>query len=212
MTTVPSRRSREMLFAGAAVGAFVAIALTPTWVTAIAGSLEGSAPKAFWYLSRASGLTAYGLIWVSMVSGLLQSNRLVCGAAVMQLHRHAAWTGLAFAAFHALVLFGDSHVGGDAMALVVPFGMTRHASGWVGLGQLSLYGSLALALSFRLRSRIGGRTWRLLHYASFTVFVLVLVHGVQAGTDARLPWVVAYYAATASVVASLTALRILRRP
>jgi hypothetical protein len=42
-----------------------------------------------------------------------------------------------------------------------------------------------LALSFRLRRRIGQRGWRRLHYASFAAFVLALGHALTAGTDVK---------------------------
>lgn len=210
--SAPPSPSRPWIV-GASLGALCAIALTPTWVPALAGTLTGDQPSAYWYLSRASGLTAYGLLWLSVVCGLLQSNgiapRALRGPAFLELHRHAAWMGLAFAAFHALVLLGDRHLGSGLLGLVVPFGMTRHAPGWVGLGQLALYAGVVVAVSFRLRARMGARTWRALHFASFTVFVLVLAHAVLAGSDTAVPWVALFYCGTAAVVVFLTVLRIL---
>ena len=40
-----------------------------------------------------------------------------------------------------------------------------------------------LAVSFRMRTVIGQRGWRRLHYASFGAFVLALCHALAAGTD-----------------------------
>jgi DMSO/TMAO reductase YedYZ heme-binding membrane subunit len=40
-----------------------------------------------------------------------------------------------------------------------------------------------LAVSFRLRKRIGPRGWRRLHYASFAAFGLAVAHALTAGTD-----------------------------
>jgi hypothetical protein len=65
----PSSNSRPLIL-GASLGALGALALTPTWVPALVGTLTGDAPAAYWYLSRASGLTAYGLLWLSVVCGL----------------------------------------------------------------------------------------------------------------------------------------------
>lgn len=195
---------------GAALGALLALALSPAWVPALAGSLGGVEPPAYWYLSRASGLTAYGLIWLSITLGLAQSTGLAKGATLLAWHRHAASTGIAFTAFHALVLLGDRHVGGDPAALLVPFAMRAHAPGWVGLGQLAAYGLVAVAGSFALRRKIGARAWRGIHYASFTVFVLVVVHAALAGSDAGHPVVIVYLSATTAVVAALVGLRLLR--
>lgn len=200
--------------AGLAIGALVASVLLPALLPAWIGSLTGDEPKAYWYLSRASGLTAYGLVWLSVVTGLLQSSGiargLFDGPAIYGVHRHAAWSGLAFATFHAVVLLGDRYLGGSLATIAVPFAMSRHAPGWVGLGQLGLYLGLAVAVSFRLRGRIGARTWRALHFASFTVFALVLAHAALAGSDRASPWIAAYYASTGGLVAALTLVRALR--
>jgi predicted ferric reductase len=192
------------------IGAALGLLALPAWGPALASSLV--AGKASWYLSRASGLVAYVLLWMSVTAGLLSSSgigrRLCRGPAIYDVHRHAAWLGLTFAAFHALVLMGDRHVGGDLVALLVPFAMARHARGWVALGQLALYGGVLVALSFRLRGKLGARTWRALHFASFTIYVIALAHGLLAGTDASAPAVLASYAASGAVVAMLTMIRL----
>lgn len=202
---------RLAIVAGAVVvGAALGLLALPTWAPALAGSLvDGKAP---WYLSRASGLAAYVLLWMSVTAGLLSSSgigrRLSRGPLIHDVHRHAAWLGLTFAALHALVLIGDRHVGGDLVALLVPFAMARHARGWVALGQLALYGGVLVALSFRLRGKLGARTWRTLHFASFTIYAIALAHGLFAGTDASAPAVLALYAASGAVVAMLTVIRL----
>ena len=63
------------------------------------------------------------------------------------------------------------------------------ASAWrpaaVAAGVVAGWLTLVLALSFRLRKRIGQKGWRRLHYASFAAFVLALGHALTAGTDLK---------------------------
>src|SRR5690349_18433380 len=60
-----------------AVSRAVVVALTqPAWLTSLSASLGGTEPKAYWYLSRASGLVAFGLLWASMALGLAITNKL----------------------------------------------------------------------------------------------------------------------------------------
>jgi hypothetical protein len=58
------------------LGMLAAMAMLPYWLPGLISSVEGPAPKAYWYLSRSSGLVAYALLWQSMVLGLLMTNRL----------------------------------------------------------------------------------------------------------------------------------------
>ena len=58
----------------------------------------------------------------------------------------------------------------------------------MGLGQISLYLMAFVVVSFYLKRWISYRLWRTLHYLSFAVFALGLVHGLMSGTDsAGLP-------------------------
>jgi hypothetical protein len=63
------------------------------------------------------------------------------------------------------------------------------ASAWrplaVATGVVAGWLTLALAVSFRLRKRIGQRGWRRLHYATFAAFALALGHALTNGTDLR---------------------------
>lgn len=99
--------------AGAAFGAGAALIVLPWAVPALAVSLSGPEPKAWWYLARASGLVSFALLAASMLLGLLLSTRFAKtwpgNAAAFALHEHASVLGLAFALFHALVLLGDRH-------------------------------------------------------------------------------------------------------
>ena len=55
----------------------------------------------------------------------------------------------------------------------------------VAAGVVTAWLMLTLAISFRVRRRIGQRQWRLLHYAAFAGFALGLGHALTVGTDVR---------------------------
>lgn len=197
--------------AGLAVG-FGLVALVNIIGPGITGSLAGAEPKAYWYLSRAAGFVAYGLIWVSMALGLLISGRVSKlwpgGPTAVDLHEFTTISSLAFAGLHVLVLLGDRYIQYNLASLLVP-GLSDYRAFWVVLGQLGLYLAIPVTASFYLRRRIGPKTWRTLHYATFGVFALVTAHGVGAGTDGGNPWVVAFYALAVLSLYALTVYRIL---
>ena len=70
---------------------------------------------------------------------------------------------------------------------------------------------LPVTFSFYVRQHIGQRVWRLVHYASFAVYLLATVHGLQAGTDSRAVPIVAMYIVSGATIIFLTMYRILMR-
>lgn len=201
------------LLLGAALGAFAAVVALPTWLPGLSASLLGAEPKAYWYLARSSAFVAYGLLWLSMVFGLLMTNKLARawpgGPAAFDLHQHTSLLGLAFALFHGLILLGDRYIQATLAQVLVPFAYSGFAPLWVGLGQLALYGLALVGLSFYVKDRIGRRMWRLLHFISFAVFALALAHGIWSGSDSGAPWAAAIYWVSGGGVLFLTAYRVL---
>ncbi|WP_448591752.1 hypothetical protein [Thermoflexus hugenholtzii] len=175
------------LLLSAVVGAFLAILVLPAWLPALAGSLQGPAPKAYWYLTRASGLVAYVLLWLSMVLGLLITGRVARlwpgGPTAFDLHQHTALLSLSLSLFHALILLGDRYISFTPARIFIPFASADYRPFWVGWGQLGFYLLALVALSFYARRSIGHAAWRRIHYLSFVVFLMVTVHGLMSGTD-----------------------------
>jgi predicted ferric reductase len=194
---VMSFRSFILLLLGAAGGAAIAIQIIPGWLPGLSMSLQDGSPHAFWYLSRASAGVAYLLIWLSMTLGLLITNKLARlwpgGPVAFDLHQYFSLLGLAFALFHALILMGDQYIHYSLTQVLTPFASTDYRPVWVGLGQIGFYLMGIVALSFYIRRRITPRVWRIVHYLSFVVFSLTLIHGLKSGTDSTNPWALSFY-------------------
>ena len=178
------------------IGMLVALLVLPAWLPHLAASLLGPDPKAYWYLSRGSAFVALSLLWLSMVLGLLVTNKIARiwpGApAAFAIHEYVSLLGLAFAMFHAIILIGDNYIQYDLAQIIVPFA-SSYKPLWVGLGQVGFYTMLILSLSFYVRKQIGHKTWRLIHFVSFSTYFLALLHGLTAGTDGALSWAQGYY-------------------
>ncbi len=180
-----------------AIGTLGAILLMPGWLPNIAQSLLGSAPKAYWYLSRSSGFVSLGLLWLSMALGLLITNKMARtwpGAqAAFAIHEYVSLLGMAFAFFHGLILMGDRYTNYQLVQVLLPFNSVNYRPVWVGLGQIGLYTWIVVNISFYVRRRIGTRTWRAIHFISFLTFLVAIVHGLTSGTDASMPWALWVY-------------------
>ncbi|GIV89060.1 MAG: hypothetical protein KatS3mg109_2009 [Pirellulaceae bacterium] len=190
LVDLPPAMSLPALFTillGAILGAFAAVIILPAWLPGLSTSLLGEDAKAYWYLSRSSAVVAYALLWLSMVFGLLMTNRMARlwpgGPGAFDLHQHTSLLGLAFAIFHALILLGDRYISATLAEVLTPFGYVGYEPLWVGLGQLALYGMAVVGLSFYIKQWIGRTMWRLIHFLSFVIWILSLLHAVYSGSD-----------------------------
>jgi sulfoxide reductase heme-binding subunit YedZ len=169
----------------------------------------------FWLLARASGLTAYVLLTLSVLAGLVVKSRpfgrSVKTASATDVHRFLALLGLGMLTLHGLTLVLDSTVNVSLTTLVVPFASAYRATP-VAAGVVAAELAALITLSFSLRPWIGGRIWRRLHWATYLVFVLGTVHGLAAGTDSSRPWAFSLYLGAVGAVTAATAWRALARP
>lgn len=197
----------------AVAGALVALLVAPIYIPALAHSLQGESPKAYWFSSRSSGFVAFGLLWLSVIFGLLMTGKLSTTwpghLMAFELHQYTSLLGLAFALFHALILLGDRYIGYTLAQLLTPFGSVNYRTLSVALGQIGFYLALVVTATFYVRRLITQRVWRIIHYLSFVVFLMVLVHGVTSGTDSNTTWAQTLYWVSGGSVLFLTIYRIL---
>lgn len=190
-------RSLLLLFLALLGGAVAAVLLLPSILPGLSVSLVGNSPKAYWFLSRGSAFAAYGLLYLSMISGLIITNKMARlwpgGPAAYDLHEYTSILGMGFALFHALILLGDNYIQYNLAQLLIPFNSLDYKPFWVGFGQLAFYLWGIVTLSFYLRKGLGRISWRLVHYGSYLVFLMALGHGIFSGTDSSSIWVTWMY-------------------
>jgi DMSO/TMAO reductase YedYZ heme-binding membrane subunit len=171
--------------------------------------LPQSAAKSYWFVSRSSGVIAYVLVTFGVLWGLIQSGSLlrerVAPLLALGMHSFLNWLALGFAALHGIILIGDHFIKIGLPEVFTPF-LSPYRPVPVGLGIIAFYLMLLLALSFYARNHLGQKNFRLLHYVSYAVFLMVTVHGVLAGTDIGALWWL--YAVSLIVVAVMTVMRI----
>jgi methionine sulfoxide reductase heme-binding subunit len=169
----------------------------------------------FWILARASGLTAYVLLTLSMLAGLTVKSRpfgrALKAATATDTHRFLSLLALGAIALHGLALTLDKTVRIGLGALLVP-GLAGYRPLATGLGVVAAELAALVVVSFPLRKRIGARVWRRLHWATYGIFIAATAHGLAAGTDTARGWVFSLYAGAVFAVASATAWRALTRP
>jgi hypothetical protein len=167
-----------------------------------------------WYLSRATGFTAYILLFAAVALGLAIRtrglDRLVARWRVTDLHIFISLLALGFVILHAASLLWDTFFGYSLSQVLIPFTAPTRTL-WTGVGIISAYLLLIVVVSFPLRRCTGYRLWRAIHYSTFGLYVLATAHGVFTGTDSTTAWAEVLYLVPASVVLILTLYRINRR-
>jgi predicted ferric reductase len=216
---LPKRWSTAIVLYGVAallVGGLAAWMASPILSAIFIHSLVGQEAKGYWDISRATGVVAYLLFWLSMMMGLLVSTRttrLWSGTqSFLALHEFTSITGLVLTGIHALVLLGDGFIDTDWMHIIVPFAMQlpkATQSVWVGLGQIGFYLLLVILLSFYVRKKIGYGMWRWLHFGTFVAFMSSTVHGMLAGSDSQSGFMLVLYGLTTGSILFLTLYRLL---
>lgn len=166
---------------------------------------------ACWYLSRATGLSAFVLLTLDVCLGIAIRTRvaepLLARWRATDLHEFTALLALGLTAVHILVLLYDRYIGFSLAQLLVPF-VASYRPVWIGLGVLSLYLLILTTASWYVRGALGYQTWRALHYLTFGAYVLALLHGMVAGTDTRQMWARLLSWASAVIVGALTLQRL----
>lgn len=174
---------------------------------ALDGLFAVSSVQALWYVTRAAGLTAYFLLWLSTAWGLAVSSKifdpLLHRAFTYDMHQFISLLAIGFTILHVAVLVGDRYLPFSLAQILIPF-VAPYRPLWVGVGIIGFYLTLLVSVTFYIRRWIGQRTFRAIHLASFLAYLAVTLHGLLAGTDSPLWTTQLMYAGTALVIVFLS--------
>ena len=165
-----------------------------------------------WHIARATGLTAYVLLFLITGGGLALSLQLVptkIRAGFLGLHRTTAIAAAIMLLLHGSILIFDRHMAFSLADVWIPF-WASHKTLEMATGIIAFYTIVALVVT-SLRSvmkAIGFENWRFTHYLAFPCYLLALYHGVMLGTDSGAPAIRILYQSTASIILAMTLLRI----
>lgn len=173
-----------------------------------------------WYVARAAGIVAMVIVTLAVAWGLLFTTRLLQGRPspkwLLDLHRFLGGLAVVFTVVHLGALVADTWIHFGIADLLVPM-----ASSWrpeaVAWGVVAVYLLIAVEATSLVMKRLPRRLWRGVHFGSYAMFWLGVIHGVRAGTDAAHPAFVWGTTGAVLLVVFLTAYRVLavrkkRRP
>ena len=176
------------------LGAFITFGIISLMaVVMLAQALPTTTDKAYWFVSRSSGVLAYLLLTGGVMWGLVQSGNIlrptIPPLLALGLHSFLNWGALVMSALHGFILLGDNYIKMSLPDIIIPF-IGPYKPFLVGLGVMGFYLMFLLSSSFYARKWLGQKTFRALHYGSYPTFLLVTWHGLGAGTDSGLMWLI----------------------
>ena len=132
-----------------------------------------------WLVARAAGLVAFGVLTLSVWLGLAHEHaaaRPAAPAGAARWHRTLAGRASRCSGCTSARCCSTRR-STSACRRARPFAAPWRPAA-VAAGVVAGWLMVMLAVSFRLRKRIGQRVWRRLHYASFAAFLLALCHAL----------------------------------
>ena len=135
--------------------------------------------KAFWYLTRASGLVALVLLSATILIGVVASVGWTTERwprfLSQDVHRNLSLLCLAFLGVHVATTVLDGYVPIGLVDVVLPF-HSPYRPIYVGLGALGLDLLVAVLVTSGLRHRIGYSSWRFVHWLAYLCWPIALLH------------------------------------
>lgn len=164
-----------------------------------------------WYATRATGLVTLLLLTVSVLLGVLTAGRFASEKwprfLTAGLHRNLSLLAVLFLVLHVATTVADTYTSIPVVAAVIPF-TTSYKTRWLALGAVACDLLIALVATSLIRSRLGYRTWRRLHWAAYACWPFAVAHGLGAGTDRSALWVFGLTVACVASVAAVTTWRV----
>lgn len=147
--------------------------------------------EALWALGRGTGVVALVMLTVSLALGIAaRSGRPIAGLGrfgIAEVHRTAALTGTALIALHVGTLMFDPYAQLRLVDTVLPFVGTFRPL-WQGLGTLAVDLLVVVTVVSLLRDKVGPRVFRAVHWATYALWPVALVHALGNGTDSGSLW------------------------
>ena len=137
-----------------------------------------------WEWTRASGLTSFMLLFLSIFAGLLHSSPVGKNwkTSLYFFHQFTGWLGFLVIIFHGVILLFDQYVSYKWYEVFVPFMSDEHRI-LTGIGTIAFYGVFLILLSSDMMKRVGRSLWKKIHLFSLPAYLLALAHGLLIGTD-----------------------------
>jgi methionine sulfoxide reductase heme-binding subunit len=169
----------------------------------IANSAASAGPSWYWYATRGLGVATLVVLTATVVLGisttLRWSGETTPGFVFANLHRNLSLIAVLLVVGHAATTVLDPYAHLTVRDAIVPVGAAYRPI-WLGLGVAAAELLVAIVASSLLRTLVGLRAWRLIHWFAYAAWPLSVVHGLGTGSDSQAPWLIGVVASCVAAV------------
>jgi sulfoxide reductase heme-binding subunit YedZ len=148
-------------------------------------------PSPLWFATRGAGAVTLLLLTAVVLLGIATTTRQQGGRwpkfLSARVHRNLSLAAITFLALHITTAILDPFAHLQWRDAVVPFG-SAYRPFWLGLGVVAAEAVGALAITSAVRSRLGYKSWRVVHWIAYACWPLAVLHGLGTGSDVRAGW------------------------
>ena len=164
-----------------------------------------------WYLMRGSGVMTLILLTGVAVLGIATANHAQFGRlprfATPALHRSISLLAVVFLTIHVATAIVDPYAAVRLVQVMLPVPAGPYPL-WLGLGALSLDVLAAVIVTSLLRSHVGRRVWKSVHWLSYASWPLAFAHSIGIGTDKGSGWFLGIASTCAGAVVAAAVWRV----
>jgi len=170
--------------------------------------------QVLWYATRAAGavslLLLSGVVMLGIASRMRVEGRRWPRFLTAAVHRDLSLLALVFLTLHIVTAVVDpfTHLG---LVALVPFA-SYYRPLWLGFGAVAVELMVAITVTSLLRTRIGARAWRALHWLAYLSWPVAVLHGIGTGTDSGSLWMVPIDVIAVGGVAAMLCWRLVAAP
>jgi len=142
-------------------------------------------------LSSDAGLVAMVLLTVNILLGLLLSARYNTVRSwphrrlpIFDIHNWTAYIALSLIVLHPVLLLVSDTAHFRVVDVLFPI-HSPHQTLFNNFGALAFYCVLFVVVTSYVRSRLGSRLWKKLHYVSYAAAALLFTHGLMIDPDLK---------------------------
>ncbi|HEV3312967.1 MAG TPA: ferric reductase-like transmembrane domain-containing protein [Chloroflexota bacterium] len=147
--------------------------------------------QTLWFTTRGAGMVSLILLSAVLALGVMAQSRFGTRSwprfLTPAFHRNLSMVAILFLLLHIVTAVTDPFTHLGFVAAVAPFG-SYYRPIWLGLGTLSFELMLAVAVTSFIRPRIGSRAWKTIHFLSYPLWGIAVIHGLGTGSDSSALW------------------------
>lgn len=142
-----------------------------------------------WYISRSAGFVGLALLGLIGILGIVTAGnfhfRRGSRFVTPEVHRSLSLLAVVILTIHVGAAILDKYSRIGLKDVFLPF-VSQYRPIWIGLGAVAVDLGIAVLITSLLRVKMGYKSWKTLHWLSYPIFALSVIHGLGSGSDSPI--------------------------